>query len=165
MPMYEFQCPDCSLLFEKLIRTKDEDTMPCPSCKGEATKKLSGFGFKFGSGQTPGNTGVDSLDRSIDKTVGRDAEVRWEAIKDRNARKRAIQHQVGGDTPVPLTKNPHTGEYQPVPESELPRIQELHVEYQEAYTEHTKSREERGQSKYLDSDPYEKFKKKQSSKK
>jgi len=158
MPIFEFKCASCSLRFEKLVRKKDVDTYPCPSCEKDAKKKLSGFGFRFASGKTPGNTGVDSLDRSVDKAVGRDADLRWEAVKNRNAYKRQVQHDNGGIGRVPLAKNPATGEYIPVPQDNLPRIQELHQEYQEAYEEHKQRRQKEGVGKFREDDPYSRFK-------
>lgn len=163
MPMYEFKCPSCDLIFEKLIRKTEVKSHSCPACDAEAPKKLAGFGFQFASGKVPGNTGVDSLDYDVDKAVGRDAEKRWEAVKDRKAYKRQVQHDNGGIGEVPLAKNPVTGEYIPVPKEELPRIQELHTEYKEAYGEHKKSRTEAGISKFTKDDPYLKFKQKKSS--
>lgn len=163
MPIYEFKCPSCSTVFEDRFRERDVKSHPCPECGTEAKRKLSGFGFQFASGKIPGNTGVDSLDSDVDKVVGRDADKRWEAIKNRNAYKRQVQHDNGGIGKVPLAKNPITGEYVPVPQEELPRIQELHEEYQEAYNEHKQRRAEAGVSKFRADDPYLKFKQKKSS--
>lgn len=157
MPMLEFHCPSCSLRFEKLVRKKNVTSHACPSCDTESPKMLSAFGFKFASGKVVGNSGVDSLDSSVDRAVGRDAEKRWEAVKDRNAYKRQVQHDNGGIGKVPLAKNPQTGEYIPVPEDQLPHIQDLHNEYKEAYEEHKQNRIREGIGKFRDDDPYQKY--------
>jgi putative FmdB family regulatory protein len=159
MPRYEFKCSPCSLRFEESVKMGVK-SHPCPKCSAPSPKKLSSFGFQFASGKVPGNTGVDSLDSSVDKAVGRDADKRWETIKDRRALKRQVQHDNGGIGKVPLAKNPLTGEYIPVPQEELPRIQELHEEYKEAYEEHKQLRVEAGISKFREDDPYLKFKQK-----
>lgn len=41
MPIYEYQCPDCSRLFQTLILTKrDQEEVKCPSCGGTRVKRL-----------------------------------------------------------------------------------------------------------------------------
>lgn len=158
MPMYEFKCSNCGLRFEKLVHDKNVKTHDCLSCGSESAKELSTFGFVFGSGKTPGNTGVDSLDSSVDKGVGRDAAQRWEAIKDRNSTKRKIQRSNGGEGKVPLKKNPMTGEYEPMKKEEVGEFQKLHAEHASMYEAHKQKRKEKGISKFKEDDPYLKYK-------
>lgn len=163
MPLFEFKCTKCNFQFEKLIRDRTCLEYPCMSCQHTALKQLSGFGFRFSGGGTVGNTGVDSLDSSIDKAVGRDADSRWETVKDRNTEKRKVQWQHGGIGKVPLAKNAD-GEYIPVPQNQLPKIQSLHQEYQEIYEDNKKDRQERGQGKFADNDPISRYKQSQGKK-
>ncbi|MFN3504967.1 MAG: FmdB family zinc ribbon protein [Caldimicrobium sp.] len=46
MPIYEFQCEHCGMIFEKLMKI-DEDFPPCPYCNSsEVLKVPSLFGFQ-----------------------------------------------------------------------------------------------------------------------
>lgn len=125
MAMKEYACGSCGLRFEKFFRSEAPEISECPSCGENAEKCLSDFGFVFGNGKVPGNSGVDSLDRDLDKHVGRDAQTRWEYVKDRNSRKRTVQREYGGEGKVPLRLNSQ-GEYEPMPEKDVKRFQKLH---------------------------------------
>lgn len=157
MPMFEFKCESCYLRFEKLVKNRDTTHYNCPECGSNSERQLSAFGFQFASGKTTGNTGVDSLDSSVDKSVGRDADRRWEMIKNRRAYKQQVQYDNGGIGKVPLAKDPITGEYVPVPATDLAKIQELHTEYKEAYEEHKSRRVESGVGKFVEDDPYQRY--------
>ena len=39
MPLYEYVCPDCELLFEKHVKI-DESSPPCPKCGGDKAHKV-----------------------------------------------------------------------------------------------------------------------------
>ncbi|MGE3270741.1 MAG: FmdB family zinc ribbon protein [Chloroflexota bacterium] len=44
MPVYEYRCPDCANLFEKLVRLSEADRqVDCPTCGARAGKLLSTF--------------------------------------------------------------------------------------------------------------------------
>lgn len=158
MPMYEFVCSKCNLQFEKLIRGQGISETPCLDCDGVAVRQLSGFGFQFASGKVVGNSGVDSLDSSVDRNVGRNAEARWETIKDRQAFKRTVQRDNGGLGKVPLTRDSITGEYIPTPVERLERLNSLHAEYEDMYRENKKHRESKGVGKFPEDDPYSRYK-------
>ena len=52
MPIYEYKCDECDLIFENFQKITDKDIDICPSCKKGGVKKLissSGFRLK-GSG-------------------------------------------------------------------------------------------------------------------
>lgn len=155
--MYEFRCHECGLRFEKLIHDSTIKTHNCLSCGESAQRCLADPSFVFGSGSTVGNTGVDSLDSSIDKGVGRNAEKRWEAVKDRNSYKRKVQRSNGGEGKVPLRKNPHTGEYEPMESKEVTYRHKLRSEHEDLYREHKERREKQGISKFSDTDSYSKY--------
>jgi len=95
MPIFEYQCPACGLRAEKIFKVAAE-SISCPSCGMNAPKVLSDFGFSFANGKVNGNSGVDSLDSSIDKIVGRDASLRWESVKDRESQKLAAIKDANG---------------------------------------------------------------------
>lgn len=38
MPVYEYQCSDCGLVFEELVRSSDE-RIACPRCGSEKTER------------------------------------------------------------------------------------------------------------------------------
>lgn len=123
MAVFEYGCPLCGLRKEKLFRKTPPDTISCPACNADAPRLLSDFGFAFGSGKVPGNTGVDSLDSSIDKIVGRDADSRWESVKDRNSRKNRLKRE----TNAPIRMNSE-GEYETMSDTEVQRFKNLHKE-------------------------------------
>lgn len=66
MPIYEYQCGDCSEAFEILVRTAaDGDHVSCPSCTSEhVTKKFSTFATATVNSPSPsvgkGNGGFGS---------------------------------------------------------------------------------------------------------
>ena len=44
MPVYEYRCPDCTNLFEKLVSFSDAARdVNCPTCGAQASKLLSTF--------------------------------------------------------------------------------------------------------------------------
>ena len=44
MPVYEYRCPDCTNLFEKLVSFSDAARdVHCPTCGTQASKLLSTF--------------------------------------------------------------------------------------------------------------------------
>jgi len=54
MPIYEYKCNDCDEEFEALVFRSDE-TVPCPSCKGDHIKRLmSACGHKSGGSTDTG---------------------------------------------------------------------------------------------------------------
>jgi putative FmdB family regulatory protein len=104
MPVYEFQCDDCGLRFEKLFRSVSSDPeAPCGACGKSARKLVSAAAFKFAhvpvGGPRPQNTGVHSIDHNADLVIGRDAERRWKIADERKAHKEKVareQHKAGG---------------------------------------------------------------------
>ena len=97
MPIYEFQCDDCGVRFEKLYKlmSKAENAAPCPECAVPARKLVSSVNHTFKHnpsqlrGPLPPNTGT-SDDWKFDKAVGRDAAKRWEKIEQRHAEKARV---------------------------------------------------------------------------
>jgi putative FmdB family regulatory protein len=51
MPMYEYQCKDCGLVFETRQKFSDAPLTVCKVCSGQLTKMISQTGFALkGSG-------------------------------------------------------------------------------------------------------------------
>ncbi|MBQ4132444.1 MAG: zinc ribbon domain-containing protein [Desulfovibrionaceae bacterium] len=40
MPIYEYECNDCSEIFETLVPRPTDKSEPCPACGSENTRKL-----------------------------------------------------------------------------------------------------------------------------
>ena len=57
MPIYEYQCTKCQLIFERLeLRIMEVPTSQCPTCKGVGTKLISRPGIIY-----------ETLDRQVYK--------------------------------------------------------------------------------------------------
>jgi putative FmdB family regulatory protein len=56
MPVYEYRCPDCTHLFEKLVSFSDAARdVSCPTCGAQASKLLSTFAaIGVAGGAAPG---------------------------------------------------------------------------------------------------------------
>jgi putative FmdB family regulatory protein len=58
MPIYEYQCPKCGQIFDKLMRFSEADKLPdCPHCGEKETRKMitagAVIGASTGSSPTP----------------------------------------------------------------------------------------------------------------
>jgi len=40
MPIYEFKCKDCDIVFEELRKMGDSSTAVCPECNSEKAEKV-----------------------------------------------------------------------------------------------------------------------------
>lgn len=50
MPIYEFQCPGCGQVFDKLMSFSEADNVPaCPDCGEKETRKMITAGAMIGS--------------------------------------------------------------------------------------------------------------------
>jgi len=55
MPVYEYRCPDCTHLFEKLVSFSEADrAVACPTCGVPASKLLSTFAAIGSAGGSDG---------------------------------------------------------------------------------------------------------------
>ena len=95
MPIYEFQCSECGLRFDKLFkRVSEVKEIECKSCGAPAKRQVTAAAFKFAHstglrGALPPNTGT-SDDWNFDKAVGRDSENKWRQIERRNTGKDSV---------------------------------------------------------------------------
>jgi len=85
MPLFEYQCRSCGLIFERLIRGKRGETHEC-RCGAVAEKRISKFGVSV---QGEGFRKTDNA--SFDERVGADADKRREYYKTRHTKLREIQ--------------------------------------------------------------------------
>lgn len=133
MPMYEFYCEQCGLLFEELV-SDDDDHVTCESCDveldSEDDRQVSDFGFGFDAGRyEDGTTGVDSVDNDPDQIIGQDADRRWEEIKDRQSTKRKIGRQARDDEQAPLKRLPsEEPHYEAMDDDEVTKNAYMHRE-------------------------------------
>jgi len=100
MPVYEYLCVECGLKVEKLWKrvSTAKPTIPCEVCGTDMRKCVTSanFAFKHPASQTrgtlPPNTGT-SDDHNFDKAIGRDAEMKWKQVEQRDSEKsRSIRH-------------------------------------------------------------------------
>jgi putative FmdB family regulatory protein len=81
MPLYDFLCKSCDLVFEDLIKASDINPS-CPQCKGETARLISPCnGVVIGSEHRP-----------LDCVIGADSEKRWNFIEKRK-KDRLLKHQ------------------------------------------------------------------------
>lgn len=40
MPIYEYECKKCGAVFEEIVSSYTNKTLPCPKCKSKETQKL-----------------------------------------------------------------------------------------------------------------------------
>lgn len=50
MPLFEYKCSKCGHQFEKLKKSSEAATSPCPKCSAEASKKISAASFHLKGG-------------------------------------------------------------------------------------------------------------------
>jgi putative FmdB family regulatory protein len=98
--MYTFACEDCNVEFLRTLKMAEHLTHECPSCGRDAPRvwDADSLAFAFKGSQTgaTANTGVHDNDYpTADKLVGRDAEVRWAEIHEREKVKAEARKQGG----------------------------------------------------------------------
>jgi len=109
MPIYEYGCIECGLIFEKLKKlSESQETHACPECATAAPKRVTTANFAFAhkpvGGPRPQNTGIHSIDYNADRTIGRDAEERKKVIQERQAYKRSVIRDNPGSTGHDLSR-------------------------------------------------------------
>ncbi len=110
MPIYEYQCDECGLRFDRLRKMSESDaSQDCLDC-GKPTRKLvtaANHAFVHPASQTrgmaPPSTGT-SDDWNYDKAIGRDAAQKWGLIKDRVDHKKQVIAETPGASGYDLTR-------------------------------------------------------------
>jgi putative FmdB family regulatory protein len=66
MPLYEFYCPDCHVIFNFFSRSVNTTTQPaCPRCeRPELTRKVSTFAISKGLAEPSAEDGMPDIDES-----------------------------------------------------------------------------------------------------
>ena len=54
MPLFEYECPDCGYVFEKLVLSRKAEAPDCPKCGNQAEQIFSAFATASGKGASPG---------------------------------------------------------------------------------------------------------------
>ncbi len=135
MPMYEYQCSKCGLKFEDLkTNMKGSDKSECPDCGSESNRLMSAF--------APVVTG-GSTNETIDMTVGRRANQRWQNYYDRQAKRHANKELKTFD--LPQTKD---GKFMPVMGLGDKQTVQSRKDYVKALQQHRKERSEKGQGQF-----------------
>ena len=129
MPLYVFKCGDCGYLFEELMGSDSKDNIPCKSCGKTAKKVMSRFASKVSNG---------SPTESIDMTIGREANKRWQRYHDRQTTRRS-GHELQ-EVQAPHTK----AGYEPVMVLGSKNDREKRHEYVGALKDHRKKRIAKG---------------------
>jgi len=61
MPVYEYRCPDCTHLFEKLVPFSEANRdVSCPTCGTQASKLLSTFAAIGTAGGSSASAGMQT---------------------------------------------------------------------------------------------------------
>jgi putative FmdB family regulatory protein len=131
MALYEYRCK-CGYEFEELIfdRNKDSSKMKCRICGSLAEKKMSSF--------SPVVTGGSAVE-TIDMSIGREANNRWQSYTDRQSKRRKGAELKTFDLP-----KTNEGKYMPVMALGDSGEKSKRKEYVGALQEHRKERAKRG---------------------
>ena len=94
MPVYEYQCDDCTLRFEKMQRFSEDPIRTCPNCGGPVHRVIQPVGVIFkGSGFYETDYRSDSYKKAAKaerKTARRAAKAAAQAAQ-RHARRRIVE--------------------------------------------------------------------------
>jgi len=106
MPVYEYSCDSCEIIFEHLFLNLKEarefaDHRACPECGHIAERVPSAASFSFkgvaeGDPTRSGNSGVHDLDYpSLDKAIGRSANRKWKKYHADKAQRDKARRELG----------------------------------------------------------------------
>lgn len=94
IPIYEFQCGVCGLLFDKSVSFAKRDQEQKCTCGAKVfRKRLESLSYVFDhevSGMVPQNTGITAIDMNVDRVIGKDSSAKWSQIEKRVNLKRQI---------------------------------------------------------------------------
>ena len=112
MPLYDYQCNECGLLFEKTVPFSDrENTQKCKNCGSQAEPQISrdvsfSFNPNIGNKPTPPNTGISAYDHQVDRAIGKSAEFGWSMQEKRAEQKRQLLRDNPNAEYGNLSRNP-----------------------------------------------------------
>lgn len=132
MPLYEFKCKKCNFLFEEL--TGSTKSPKCKKCGGETIKQVSSFSSIIKGG---------SSKETVDMTIGREANNRWQSYYDRASKRRSNKQLK--EVTVPRMND---GKYSPVMALGNKEDRSKRTEYVGALKEHRQKRIKSGQGQF-----------------
>jgi putative FmdB family regulatory protein len=107
MPVFDFKCEKCSLIYEALVKYDGSGKYPsikCPKCKSKKKDKLTtGFNFNF--------TNPVGTDRWNDDSTGHDYRYKHNLPKVKETRKRAEAASHMGTQPYSEKRDVESGKY------------------------------------------------------
>lgn len=131
MPLFEFECESCGFRFEELVSRKDENVeVACTKCGKTAKRRVSRFASVVSGG---------SPTESVDMTIGREADRRWQMHNDRQSQRRK-------DRSLQDVAQPRAGDGKYMPVMALGKKEEKakRTEYVGALQEHRRKRKAKG---------------------
>jgi len=131
MPLYEYKCSECNLVFEELVKSAEgSESMPCVKCGKNAVRQISAVASSVKNG---------SPNETVDVTIGRAAERRWQDYYDRQSKRRGSKNLER--FPQPQSND---GKYMPVMALGGKDEKKKRGEFVEALQEHRRKRVEKG---------------------
>lgn len=89
---YEYQCTDekCNVVRELILASHNDrpESIPCHACGGVAAQVIL---------TPPAVSRQGSADESFDSAIGRDANRRWENIRERQAKRDKLRQESGSE--------------------------------------------------------------------
>jgi putative FmdB family regulatory protein len=118
MPRYTFVCDACVIEFDRTLKIAENLTHECPSCTGMANRVWDASGLSFGFADSPNaapaNSGVHKEDYpTADHLIGKDANLRWGEISEREKVKNAAREKGGTHALIRHTDPQHI-DYEPM---------------------------------------------------
>ncbi len=109
MPVYEYHCLKCRIIFEELIMSRSDIDMysnehECSRCSSVCKRVPSASNFQFkglseGDPTRLGNSGIHDLDYpSLDKAIGRSANRKWKEYGVRKEEHDRVRRESGSNT-------------------------------------------------------------------
>ncbi len=106
MPVYEYHCLKCKMIFEELILFKSDISKyskehGCGKCGSICKRVPSASNFQFkglseGDPTNQGNSGIHDLDYpSLDKAIGRSANRKWKAYSKKKEEHDRVRRESG----------------------------------------------------------------------
>ena len=136
MPLFEYKCTDCGSKFEVLVNDPKQvgETTECMNCGKEAVRQVSQFSHKTSGG---------SSNESVDMTIGRAAENRWQSYYDKQGKRHKKMSEIKIDQP-----KSNEGNFMPVMALGSKEERQKRKDYSSALKEHRSERVKKGQGQF-----------------
>jgi putative FmdB family regulatory protein len=102
MPTYDYRCETCGVVRELIqsIHKPLPESLPCPKCGCDSFHVFL---------VAPGVLTVGMDHKSIDVSIGKDAEARWTQIEERKAQRDKIRRETGKTNLTQVGTNEYVG--------------------------------------------------------